>query len=97
MFRRMWMPVAGAMALVASLAAAPSASADWVFVARDHRPVVEIRHYPVHEHHHHRDFHVFYRACCNDPWVSYGCFDCRERADRVACRLRESGYEVFVR
>jgi hypothetical protein len=61
-------------------------------------------HPPFHEDHEfiaHRRFHcefeVMYRRCDHEPWRCYGEYRSHEYAERVACHLRERGFEVYIR
>jgi hypothetical protein len=49
------------------------------------------------EHHHHHCYHVYYRACCNEPWRCEGEVSSRHRAFHIAHEYRERGFEVSVR
>jgi hypothetical protein len=52
----------------------------------------------AHEYYHrHHEYRVFFRRCDREPWECRGCFERWERAERVACHLRERGFEVFIR
>lgn len=69
------------LALAVPLAVAPQAEAHW-----QHQEVVPLG--PC--------FRVLYRNCHHGPWELYGRFFSHERAQRTACHLRASGYEVRV-
>jgi hypothetical protein len=45
----------------------------------------------------HRCYEVFYRRDCYCEWRCAGRYDCREDAERAACRFRERGFEVSIR
>jgi hypothetical protein len=51
----------------------------------------------AHEFEHRHCYHVYYRACCNEPWRCAGEFHSRHRAFHVAHEYRERGFEVSVR
>ena len=50
----------------------------------------------LHEEYRHR-FSVFYRNCPSEAWRFDGSYFNRGEAERVAHRLRERGFETFVR
>jgi hypothetical protein len=81
MLRKLFTSAALGLSLTAPLAAPSVAKADY---------------WPRHERHYHRHYEVFYRHDCYCQWRCAGRYDCREDAERVACRFRERGFEVRV-
>jgi hypothetical protein len=49
-----------------------------------------------HHRHHHGCYHVYYRACCYEPWRCAGEFHNLGRARCVADDYRARGFEVRI-
>jgi len=43
-----------------------------------------------------RHYHVLYRACAHEPWVTYGTFTCHHEAHRAERQLERGGYRARV-
>jgi hypothetical protein len=43
------------------------------------------------------EFRVYFRGCNREAWSCGGEYRCREDASHAAHRLRERGFEVYVR
>ncbi len=80
-FRKMMLAGMLSLAVLLPLGAATEAEAAW-------HPVAHVIH--------HHEFSVFYRANCYGPWVRYGCFATRFRAEHVAHHLQHDGFEVMI-
>ena len=51
----------------------------------------------THRRHEVRRFEVFFRECSHDAWRCGGEYLCREDAFRAAHRLRDRGFQAYVR